>query len=59
MALVLITTSLKGLTSNAYVVGGTQSKTAVALYSQVIGSQAAGRSPTDVIVVSSRELNRC
>ena len=53
VALVLITTSLKGLTSNAYVVGGTQSKTAEALYSQVIGSQAAGRTPTDVIVVSS------
>jgi uncharacterized membrane protein YdfJ with MMPL/SSD domain len=53
VALVLITTSLKGLTSNAYVVGGTQSKTAEALYSQVIGAQAAGRTPTDVIVVSS------
>ncbi len=53
VALVLIMTSLKGLTSNAYVVGGTQSKQAEALYSQVIGSQAAGRTPTDVIVVSS------
>ncbi|MCU1491991.1 MAG: hypothetical protein JWM85_3396 [Acidimicrobiaceae bacterium] len=53
VALVLVTTSLKGLTSNAYVVGGTPSKTAEALYSQVIGSQAAGRTPTDVIVVSS------
>src|SRR5271170_3800153 len=53
VALVLITTSLKGLTSSAYVVGQTQSKTAEALYSQVIGLQAAGRTPTDVIVVSS------
>jgi RND superfamily putative drug exporter len=53
VALVLITTSLKGLTSTANVVGGTQSKTAEALYNQVIGSQAAGRTPTDVIVVSS------
>jgi RND superfamily putative drug exporter len=53
VALVLITTSLKGLTSNAYVVGPTQSKTAEALYNQVIGSQAAGRTPTDVIVISS------
>jgi len=53
VALVLIITSLKGLTSTAYVVGPTQSKTAEALYSQVIGSHAAGRIPTDVIVVSS------
>lgn len=53
VALVLIMTSLKGLTSTAYVVGGTQSKTAEVLYSQVIGAQAAGRTPTDVIVVSS------
>jgi RND superfamily putative drug exporter len=53
VALVLIATSLKGLTSNAYVVGGTQSKTAEALYGQVIGSRAAGRAATDVIVVSS------
>jgi putative drug exporter of the RND superfamily len=53
VALVLIVTSLKGLTSTAYVVGATQSKQAESLYAQVIGANASGRTPTDVIVVSS------
>jgi uncharacterized membrane protein YdfJ with MMPL/SSD domain len=53
VGLLLIGTSLKGMTSNAYVVGGTQSKQAEELFTQVIGS-TAGRSPTDVIIVSSK-----
>jgi len=51
-ALVLVATSLKGLTTSAYVVGTTQSAQAETLYNQVIGG-GAGRTPTDVIVVSS------
>jgi len=52
VALVLIGTSLKGLTTGAHVVGTTQSSQAEALYSEVVGS--ANHKPTDVIVVSSK-----
>ena len=52
VALVLATTSLKGLTTTAQVVGTTQSSQAEALYNQVVGS--ASHKPTDVIVVSSK-----
>ena len=52
VALVLAGTSLKGLTTTAHVVGGTQSSQAEALYNGVVGS--ASQKPTDVIVVSSK-----
>jgi RND superfamily putative drug exporter len=52
VALVLVGTSLKGLTSGAHVVGSTQSSQAEALYNEVVGS--ARQKPTDVIVVSSK-----
>ena len=52
VALVLIGTSLKGLTTSAYVVGTTQSSTAEAYYDQAVGAEV-GHQPTDVIVVSS------
>jgi putative drug exporter of the RND superfamily len=56
VALVCVGTSLKGLTTSAHVVGATESTEAQALYNQVIGAQA-GRTPTDVIVVSSAHSN--
>jgi RND superfamily putative drug exporter len=56
VALVCVGTSLKGLTTSAHVVGTTESSQAQALYNQVIGVQA-GRTPTDVIVVSSTHSN--
>ena len=52
VALVLVGTSLKGLTTDAQVVGTTQSSQAEALYNEVVGS--ASHKPTDVIVVSSK-----
>ena len=52
VALVLVGTSLKGLTTAAHVVGTTQSSQAEALYNEVVGS--ASQKPTDVIVVSSK-----
>jgi RND superfamily putative drug exporter len=52
VALVLVGTSLKGLTTDVHVVGTTQSSQAEALYSEVIGSTS--HKPTDVIVVSSK-----
>ena len=52
VALVLVGTSLKGLTTGAHVVGTTQSSQAEALYNEVVGS--ASQKPTDVIVVSSK-----
>ena len=52
VSLVLVGTSLKGLTTNSHVVGITQSSQAEALYKSVVGS--AGQKPTDVIVVSSQ-----
>ena len=52
VALVLVGTSLKGLTTTAHVVGTTQSSQAEALYNEVVGS--ASHKPTDVIVVSSK-----
>ena len=52
VALVLVGTSLKGLTTGAHVVGSTQSSRAEALYNEVVGP--ASQKPTDVIVVSSK-----
>jgi uncharacterized membrane protein YdfJ with MMPL/SSD domain len=52
VSLVLVGTSLKGLTTNSHVVGSTQSSRAEALYNGVVRS--AGQKPTDVIVVSSK-----
>ena len=52
VALVLVGTSLKGLTTTVNVVGTTQSSKAEALYNEVVRS--AGHKPTDVIVVSSK-----
>ena len=52
VSLVLVGTSLKGLTTSAHVVGATQSSQAKVFYDQAIGA-AAGQKPTDVIVVSS------
>jgi len=52
VALVLVGTSLKGLTSSAHVVGTTQSSQAKALYDQAFGA-SVGQKPTDVVVVSS------
>ena len=51
VALVLVGTSLEGLTTTAQVVGTTQSSQAEALYDRVVGS--ASQKPTDVIVVSA------
>ena len=52
-SVVLVITSLHGLTSNAHVVGSTPSSRAEALYAQTIGA-ADGQKPTDVVVVSSK-----
>ncbi len=51
IALLLVGTSLKGLTTTAQVVGTTQSSQAEALYDRVGGS--VSQKPTDVIVVSA------
>jgi putative drug exporter of the RND superfamily len=53
-ALILVVTTLSGLTTGAHVVGTTQSSQAEALYRQALGA-SAGQRPTDVIVVSSRQ----
>src|SRR5271169_1960053 len=53
VALILVGTSLRGLTTSAHVVGTTQSSQAEALYRQAVGA-SAGQRPTDVIVVSSK-----
>src|SRR3984957_16835686 len=53
VALILIGTSLHGLTTSAHVVGTTQASQAEALYRQALGASASQR-PTDVIVVSSQ-----
>ncbi len=53
VALILVGTSLRGLTTSAHVVGTTQSSQAEALYRQAMGA-SAGQRPTDVIVVSSK-----
>jgi putative drug exporter of the RND superfamily len=53
VALILVGTSLHGLTTSAHVVGTTQSSQAEALYRQALGASASQR-PTDVIVVSSK-----
>src|SRR5580658_8143201 len=52
VALGLVGTSLKGLTTTAQVVGTTQSSQAEAIYDKVVAS--ASQKPTDVIVVSSK-----
>ena len=52
VSLVLVGTSLKGLTTNSHVVGTTQSSRAETLYNGVVGSSR--QKPTDVIVVSSK-----
>ncbi len=52
VSLVLVGTSLKGLTTSSHVVGTTQSSRAETLYNGVVGS--ARQKPTDVIVVSSK-----
>jgi RND superfamily putative drug exporter len=52
VGLVLVGTSLKGLTTTAQVVGTTESSQAQALYDKVVPS--ASHKPTDVIVVSSK-----
>ena len=57
VSLVLVGTSLQGLTTSAHVVGATQSSQADALYDRAIGA-AAGQKPTDVIVVSSKTGHR-
>ena len=53
VALILVGTSLRGLTTSVHVVGTTQSSQAEALYRQALGA-SAGQRPTDVIVVSSK-----
>src|ERR1700723_1492545 len=53
VALILVGTSLRGLTTSVHVVGSTQSSQAEALYRQALGAPA-GQRPTDVIVVSSK-----
>ena len=53
VALILVGTSLHGLTTSVHVVGTTQSSQAEALYRQALGA-SAGQRPTDVIVVSSK-----
>ena len=55
VALILVGTSLHGLTTSAHVVGTTQSSQAEALYRQALGAPA-GQRPTDVIVVSSKSV---
>src|SRR5580704_7175659 len=55
VALILVGTSLRGLTTGAHVVGTTQSSQAEALYRQALGASASQR-PTDVIVVSSKSF---
>jgi hypothetical protein len=52
-ALVLVSTSLSGLTTSAHVVGTTQSSQAEDLYRQALGA-SAGQRPADVVVVSSK-----
>ncbi|MGO9668048.1 MAG: hypothetical protein ACLPS1_05605, partial [Streptosporangiaceae bacterium] len=52
VALILVGTSLRGLTTSVHVVGTTQSGQAEALYRQAMGA-SFGQRPTDVIVVSS------
>ena len=46
VALILIVTSLSGLTTSAHVVGTTQSSQAEALYRQAMGAPAASGRPT-------------
>jgi hypothetical protein len=53
VALILVGTSLRGLTTSVHVVGTTQSSQAEALYRQALGA-SAGQRPTEVIVVSSK-----
>jgi hypothetical protein len=53
VALILVGTSLRGLTTGAHVVGTTQASHAEALYRQALGASAS-QGPTDVIVVSSK-----
>ena len=53
VAVVLVVTSLHGLTTNAHVVGTTESSQAEALYDHYFGG-AGDQKPTDVIVVSSK-----
>jgi len=53
VALVLVVTALHGLTTNAHVVGTTESSKAEALYDHYFGV-TANQKPTDVIVVSSK-----
>ena len=53
VALILVGTSLRGLTTSAHVAGTTQASQAEALYRQALGAPASQR-PTDVIVVSSK-----
>ena len=53
VALILVGTWLRGLTTSVHVVGTTQSSQAEALYRQALGA-SAGQRPTDVIVVSSK-----
>ena len=53
VALILVGTSLRGLTTSVHVVGTTQSSQAEALYRHALGA-SAGQRPTDVIVVSSK-----
>ncbi len=52
VSLVLVGTSLKGLTTDSHVVGTTQSARAEGLYNEVVPT--ATEKPTDVIVVSSK-----
>ena len=51
--MILVGTSLRGLTTSAHVAGATQASQAEALYRQALGASASQR-PTDVIVVSSK-----
>ncbi len=53
VALILVGTSLRGLTTSVHVVGATQCSRAEALYRHALGA-SAGQRPTDVIVVSSK-----
>src|SRR5450755_4289504 len=55
VALILVATSLSGLTTSAHVVGTTQSSQAEALYRQAMGA-SFGQRPTDMIVVSSKSF---
>ena len=56
IALVLVVTSLRGLTSTGAVIGSTQSSQAQALYNKVLGAASSERA-TDIIVVSSASSN--